>query len=128
MASDTLLNAALAAAPATIGAAASSAFQVPVDDYLMATILSVIGIVARHSYEASKTDRNFNLRTFSIDLTTAPMLGIVAYIGCIFFNVAPLVAPGIVILLSFLGPEAVRLVGASVVDVVSGRIKGGKLP
>lgn len=118
-------NAALAAVPATAAAAGASFFEVPVGDYAIATFLSLIGIVARHSLEASKPGASFNFRTFAIDLLTAPMLGIVAYIGCVYFGIAPLIAPGIVIMLAFLGPEAVRTLATAVIDGAAGRLRSG---
>lgn len=128
MSTDNVWIAMLAAAPATIGAFASEAFQVPVGDYMIAIGLSVIGIVARHSLDAAKPNGIFNLRLFGIDLLTAPMLGISGYMVCIYMEIAPLIAPGVVIGLSFLGPEAVRAIYAAFVDLITGRIRGGGKP
>lgn len=113
----------LAAAPSILGQVAASSFQVPVADYLFATELSVIGIIARHCYDASKAGQ-LNIKALAFDLPTAPMLGIVAYIGCQYFEIAPMITPGIVILLSFLGPEWVRSLGSGLADVVLSRIRG----
>ena len=113
----------LAAAPAVAGMSTAGAFEVPINDYLYATAFSVIGIVARHSLDAAKPDATFNFRTFGIDLLTAPALGIFAYIVCIYIEIGPAIAPGIVVALSFLGPEWVRQALTAMGDTILNRVR-----
>src|SRR6185295_2252031 len=102
------ITALYAAAPSAVATAAASSFQIATGDYALATIFSLIGIVGRHCYEASRMDP-FALKTvarrLAFDAPTAPMLGIIAWAGCLYFTIEPLIVPPIVILISFLGPE-----------------------
>lgn len=119
------------AAPSIVATSAATSFQIATGDYALATIFSLIGIVGRHCYEASRMDP-FDLkvvmRRLAFDAPTAPMLGIVAWAGCLYFNIEPLIVPPAVVLLSFLGPEWLRSFGSGLVDVVLGRLRNGSKP
>lgn len=126
MAVEATTVASIAAPGAAVAVAgAMSPFVIHFADYGMASLFAVIGIVARHAFDASKT-RTFDLRAFSFDLPTAPMLGIVAYVFALWFQIADYVIPLLVIVLGFLGPEWLRSLGDGIRSVVLGRIGGGK--
>lgn len=110
-------------APSIIATQAASSFQIPVANYEFATLFSGIGIVARHCYEASMSG-TFNLKKFAIDVPTAPMLGILAYVGSVYLQTEPVVVPAAVILVGFLGPEWIRSLGAGFADIVLTKIRG----
>lgn len=118
-------TAVIAAQGAIAGAAGmASPFMLHFVDYGMASLFAVIGIVARHAFDASKT-RTFDLRAFSFDLPTAPFLGIVAYVFTVWMQLAEYVIPLIVIMLGFLGPEWIRSLGDGIRTLVLNRL-GGK--
>lgn len=114
-----------AAVPSVMAAATASTFAIATNEYGAATLLSFIGIVARHFYDASKSG-SLNFKSLFFDVPTAPMLGIVAYIGCLYFNIEPLIVPGIVILIGFLGPDWLRSLGEGLKDAIFKRVNGGK--
>lgn len=121
----TTAAAAVLAAQGTVAAVAgaSSPFVLHFADYGWASGFAVIGIVARHFWEASNAGR-FNLKAMAFDLGTAPMLGIVAYIFALWFQIADYVVPLIVIVLGFLGPEWLRSLGDGIRSLVLTRIGG----
>lgn len=98
----------------------ASAFSINFGDYGIATMLSMVGIIGRHAFDASR-DRKLDFKAFALDILTAPMLGIVSYLGCLYFAgdaILPLVTPGAVILVGFLGPEWLRSFGNSMIDAI----------
>lgn len=117
------------AAAAALGAATTSSalspFALHFTDYGAASFFAVIGIVARHAFEASK-NRRFDLTAFAFDLPTAPMLGIVAYVFAVYMQFADYVIPVIVIVLGFLGPEWLRSLAEGMKALIINRLGGGK--
>jgi hypothetical protein len=113
------LTAASTIAAATAAAAASasaSPFAINFADYGIASLLALVGIVARHCFDASRAGA-FNVKALAFDLPTAPMLGIVTYIGCLYLQIVDPIPVGIIILISFLGPDWLRQFGSGLIQV-----------
>jgi hypothetical protein len=117
--------AAQGAAAAAIGAAAPLTAHLA--DYGWASLFSLLGIMARHAFDASKTG-SFDLKALAFDLPTAPMLGIVAFITALYFDIAEPIIPGIVILLGFLGPEWLRSLSEGLRQLFLDRLGGQRKP
>lgn len=112
------------ATAAVIGATASP-FALHITDYAMASGFSLLGIVARHCWDASK-DGKFNLKAMAFDMPTAPMMGIIAYIFGMWMNISEEIIPGIIVGLGFLGPEFLRGLGDGLKTLVLSRLGGNK--
>lgn len=114
------------AAAAVIGASPLvSPFALHFSDYGAASFFAVIGIVARHAFESSQR-RRFDMKAFAFDLPTAPMLGILGYVGAVYMQFADYVIPCIVIVVGFLGPEWARSLGDGIKSAIVNRLGGGK--
>lgn len=119
-----LLGAAYAVAPSLVASAVQVGFAVSPFDYVTATMMATLGIVARHCHEASKSG-TFKLKFLAFDIPTAPMLGITAFAACAYFLplAAPIFTHATVIGVGFIGPEAVRKAWELIVDIASNRAR-----
>lgn len=121
----------LASAPAVAAGAMATAFSVPTTDYFVAVLLSLVGIVARHCWDASRAldtgtfGAGLMLGRLAIDLPTAPMLGILAFVGASAINATDLWTQGIIIGVGFLGPEPVRGVLLGLMKLAAARAENG---
>lgn len=118
---------AVVAAQGVAAAVISSAspFSLHLAEYGAATLFSLIGIVARHAWDSSKS-RTFDFKGFAFDLPTAPMMGITAYIFAMWLQITDTIVPGIIVGLGFLGPEWLRSLGDGVKTLVLNRLGGNK--
>lgn len=112
------------AAAAVIGATASP-FALHMTDYAMASGFSLIGILARHFWDASNAGK-FNLKAMAFDMPTAPMMGIIAYIFGMWLNITEDIIPAIIVGLGFLGPEFLRGLADGIKTLVISRLGGNK--
>lgn len=122
---ETTAAAIIVAAQGAAAAAIGMPFSAHIADYAFATLFSLLGIMARHAFDASKAGA-FNLKALAFDLPTAPMLGITGFLSAIYFDIAEPVIPLIVILLGFLGPEWLRSFSEGLRQIVLDRLSGNK--
>lgn len=128
MASDALVTATAVVAAQGLAAAAigsGTSLALHLADYGAASFFSLLGIVARHCWDASKAGK-FDLKGLAFDLPTAPMMGITAYIFATWLQITDNIIPGIIVGLGFLGPEWLRSLGEGVKTLVLNRLGGNK--
>jgi hypothetical protein len=121
---ETTTAAAIVAAQGAAAAAIGAPFSANLSDYAIATLFSLLGIMARHAFDASKSG-SFNLKALAFDLPTAPMLGIVAFLCAIYFQLSEPAIPLLIILLGFLGPDWLRSLSEGLRQLVLQRLLGG---
>lgn len=118
--------AAAASAPTGLASLAASTFDVAFDDYMTATVFSGLGIIGRHAWEA-KLRGAFDVKALGFDILTAPMLGIMIYLGCLWSGQIEMrFAPLPIIFLSLLGPSWFLGLGSQMAEVLVQRIRDGK--
>lgn len=96
-------------------------FGIDLATYGWVSVFALTGIVMRHCSAAAEKGA-FDLKALVFDIPTAPLLGLAAYTGAIYFGVEPYAIPFLIGLLGFLGPAALRQIWAVLLDVMRARL------
>lgn len=117
-----VLAAAALSAPTGAASFAATALSIPLLEYGFATGMAALGIIGRHGWEA-KVKGSFDVKGLIFDILTAPMLGIMIYIGCQWWGADASAAPFFILFFSLLGPGWFIKFGSQVAEVLAERLR-----
>lgn len=113
---------AVASAPTAIASVTATVMGIPVGEYAWATITAAMGIVGRHGWEA-KVRGSFDVKGLIFDILTAPMLGIMIYVGCGWFGVEQRASTFFILFFTLLGPQWFIGFGSQVAGILAERLR-----